>query len=66
MDSEISNTLGNLLTLPSDKELCNNCKLLFVVEKIVVIKSSLDPRHGKKFSHTHMWMMIYALRPVVT
>ena len=65
-DSEISNSLGKPLALPSDKELCNNCKLLFVVEKIVVIKSSLGLRHRKKFSHTHTGVMVYALRPVVT
>lgn len=62
-DSEISNTLRNLFTWPSDKEVCNNCRLFFVAEKIVVIKSSLD---GKKFSHTHTWMTVYALRPAVT
>lgn len=65
-DSEISNSLGKLFALPSDKELCSNCKLPFVVEKIVVVKSSLDLRNGKKFSHTHTWVMVYVLRPVVT
>ena len=65
-DGEISNSLGKLFALPSDKELCNNCKLPFVVEKIVVIKSSLDLRHRKKFSHTHTGVMVYTLRPVVT
>lgn len=46
----ISDTLGIWLPHHQTKSVV---MIAFVVEKIAVIKSPLDLRHGEQFSHTH-------------